>query len=204
MGPQSLFHELDSHLLKDGKPSDYLRSLLDSEAFRGHPFHMLSDLVKVEQSPEHHPEGNVWNHTLLVVDNAARYKEQSSDSRVFMWAALLHDIGKAPTTKLRKGRITSYDHDKEGERMSREFLACFHCPEDFIQKVSRLVRWHMQILFVVKGLPFAEIAKMKSQVPLEEVALLGLCDRLGRGHPVDEAKERENIRVFLEKTGRTS
>ncbi len=38
-----------------------------------------------------------------------------------MWGALLHDLGKAPTTKIRKGKITSYDHDKVGAELVRNF-----------------------------------------------------------------------------------
>jgi len=200
MDLQALFRDLDYHLTHDYKPSVYLKEIKEQDAFRQYPFTMISDLTRVEQSPQHHPEGSVWNHILLVLDNAAALKDQSEDSRVFMWAALLHDIGKTPTTKLRKGRITSYDHDKVGESMAREFLRFFNCPEDFILRVSRLVRWHMQILFVVKGLPFADIQRMKSQVSISEVALLGLCDRLGRGGEVDVEGERENIRRFIEKS----
>jgi tRNA nucleotidyltransferase (CCA-adding enzyme) len=200
MDLQALFRDLDYHLTHDDRPSVYLKEIKEQDAFKQYPFSMISNLIRIEQSPQHHPEGSVWNHTLLVLDNAAALKEQSEDRRVFMWAALLHDIGKTPTTKLRKGRITSYDHDKAGEGMAREFLKFFNCPEDFIQRVSRLVRWHMQILFVVKGLPFADIQKMKSQVSINEIALLGLCDRLGRGGEVDEEGERENIRRFIEKS----
>ncbi len=69
------------------------------------------------QSPQHHPEGSVWNHTLLVVDEAAKIKEQSADPRTFMWAALLHDLGKPSTTMRRKSKITSYDHDKVGAQL---------------------------------------------------------------------------------------
>jgi putative nucleotidyltransferase with HDIG domain len=57
---------------------------------------------------------------LLVVDEAAKRKAYSTDQRVFMWAALLHDIGKPASTRLRKGRITAYNHDKNrGQAVER-------------------------------------------------------------------------------------
>ena len=62
---------------------------------------MLSSLVKIQQSPSHHPEGNVWNHTMLVIDKAAERKYKSKDPRIH-WAALFHDIGKTPATKIRR------------------------------------------------------------------------------------------------------
>jgi putative nucleotidyltransferase with HDIG domain len=138
---------------------------------------------------------------MMVLDKAAENKHLSSDKRVFMWAALLHDIGKAPTTKLRKGRITSYDHDKVGAGMAIKFLEEFTNDKDFIKKVSLLVRWHMQPLFIAKNMPFGELDKMLEQVSPEEIALLAVCDRLGRGKITEEKarEEKESIESFLRK-----
>jgi putative nucleotidyltransferase with HDIG domain len=195
---QGLFHKMEEHLLKDDKPSEYFNSLVGTALFqKEYPFNLLSRLCEIEQSPKHHPEGNVWNHTMLVLDNAAQVKSQSSDTRVFMWSALLHDIGKATTTKLRKGRITSYDHDKEGEKLARSFLECFTQDEEFISKVTRMVRWHMQILFITNKLPFSDIRTMKSQVEVKEIGLLGFCDRLGRKMEQDVNKEIETMENFI-------
>ena len=193
-----LFDEMNRHLLQDAKPSEYFEQLVKTETFKGdYPFIFLSRLQKIDQSPKHHPEGNVWNHTMLVLDNAAKVKGRSEDERVFMWSALLHDLGKATTTKLRNGRITSYDHDKEGEKLVVSFLEHFTKDQDFIKKVSRMVRWHMQILFVTNKLPFADIEAMRSQVSIEEVGLLGLCDRMGRKMEQDVQKEIETMENFI-------
>jgi len=117
------FSEINAHLMSDNKPSNYFTELCKTEIFEArYPFTLLGDLMKVPQSPQHHPEGNVWNHTMLVLDNAGDRKHLSQNPKVFMWSALLHDLGKAPTTKLTKGRITAYDHDKWGERLSIQFL----------------------------------------------------------------------------------
>jgi putative nucleotidyltransferase with HDIG domain len=162
---------------------------------------MLGDLQKVEQPPEYHPEGNVWEHTLLVVDLAAEGRHISESPRVFMWSALLHDLGKAHTTKVRRGKITAYDHDKHGAILAADFLEEFTDDEEFVTKVSQMVRWHMQILFVVKHLPFADIDKMVTEVSLGEIALLSLCDRLGRGNMNEKTRQEEieNIKYFLQK-----
>jgi putative nucleotidyltransferase with HDIG domain len=135
---------------------------------------------------------------MLVVDQAAERRNQSKDIKAFMWAALLHDIGKPPTTRKRKGKITSYDHDKEGARLAREFLSFFSEDEPFIGRVCSLILFHMQILYVVKGLPYADIPRIKAFGDIEEIALLGLCDRLGRlGY--DRKNEENNIKLFLQK-----
>lgn len=196
-----LFQETDRHLMEDPAPSRFLRSIEDASQMRQYPFSLLRRTRFTDQSPHHHPEGNVWNHTLLVVDEAAKVKEQSQWPRAFLWAALLHDIGKPPTTKQRKGRITSYGHDKAGAGLADEFLLFFHCDRPFIRQVRALVRYHMQILFVVNGLPYADMEGMTRSVDVREIALLGMCDRLGRG-AADVRAEQKNIAAFLEKCGR--
>ena len=138
---------------------------------------------------------------MMVVDEAAKRKVQSEDQNAFMWAALLHDIGKAPTTEFKKGRITSYDHDKVGKELSIKFLNEFNCSDDFIIKVSTIVRWHMHILFIVKELPFADINSMLKEISAKEIALFSLCDRLGRGNITSEKiKEiHDNMEYFTRK-----
>ena len=197
----NLFIDFEKHLLEDEKPSDYFNELVKNNLFpKEYPFNMIRDLIHTEQSKEHHPEGSVWNHTMLVVDEAAKRKDKSEDKRVFMWAALLHDIGKAPTTKVRKGRITSYDHDKVGAEMAEGFLSCFSEDKEFIKKVKNLVRYHMHILFVVKKLPFGDLENMVKEASIDEIALLGISDRLGRGNNSKELieKEENNVKMFVE------
>ena len=194
--------EFDFHLLMDENPSHYFNEVNNRVVFEEkYPFTLLGDLKKVPQSPKYHPEGNEWNHTMMVVDNAARRRDLSRNARVLMWAALLHDLGKARTTKLRKGKITSYDHDIVGEKLSIEFLKVFSSDQVFINFVAKMVRWHMQILHVVKGLPYANIERMASEVSIKEIALMGLCDRLGRGGMTKEKEQEEekNIKIFLDK-----
>lgn len=197
------FLEFEKHLMEDESPSKYFNNLIKSGDYpKEYPFDMISNLIKTEQNLEYHPEGNVWNHTMMVVDEAAARRDSSEKPRVFMWAALLHDIGKGPTTKIRKGKITSYDHDEVGERMAREFLEFFSQSEEFITQVAALVRWHMQLLFVVKELPWQNVERMDEETSIEEVALLGRCDRLGRGN-MNRAtieKEEKNVKIFLEKS----
>lgn len=190
-----LFKEITKHLLEDEKPSVYLSSLLQDKRLLQYPFKMLYDLKGTKQSPEHHPEGDAWIHTLLVVDIASKVKELSKNPMIFMWAALLHDIGKPKTTKERKGKITSYDHDKVGEKLAAEFLE--YCIEDreFIDEVTNLVRYHMHILFVVKNLPYADKKGLLKKADVREVALLGYCDRMGRTNQ-DERKVRKDVEEF--------
>lgn len=195
---KKLFEEIQAHLLKDDAPSDYISRISETDIFDEYPFSMLNRLKEIPQSPKHHPEGNVWNHTMLVVDMAAREKNRSNDPAAFMWAALLHDVGKADTTNNDKGRITAYNHEKVGARQAEDFLEGFLEDYEKIRRIVSLIRWHMQILFVVKSMQFADIGNMIKETDPEEVALLGYCDRMGR-LGADEQTEKENLRVFMAK-----
>lgn len=202
MNKYELFRECSDHLLNDHQPSLYLREL-DEKGWLAEimPFDLLVELKGIEQSPVFHPEGDVWEHTLLVVDRAALCRELSPNPLVFMWAALLHDVGKIPTTKIRRGRITAYDHDREGAAMAALFLRELTEDEDFIAGVTRLIRWHMQSLYVNKRLPFAKVNEMLTEVSLEEIALFSLCDRLGHGDMDEPARQLEiaGIKAFMER-----
>lgn len=197
-GPE-IFAQIERCLMEDTRPSQTLERLFADPL--PPEFEPLQRLKTTKQSPIHHPEGNVWNHTMLVVDEAAKRRAESTYPEALMWAALLHDIGKPDTTRVRGGKVTSYDHDKVGMRLAHQFLSGFGAEPELVDRVSMLVRYHMQLLFVVKEMPFADIKGMKKNTDVTEVALLGLCDRLGRLH-TDLAAEEANVRHFIQKCGR--
>ena len=200
MNNKEIFLKINEILLTSSKPSKELENLINEGYFDKEPFNKIKKLNDIEQSPKYHPEGSVLKHVFLVVDLASEYKKYSNNEKVFMWGALLHDIGKLTTTKIRKNRITSYNHDTEGKDIAIKFLDLLTDDEDFKQKVSKLVRWHMQPLFYDKNLPFFQPQDMINDVEYKEIALLSLCDRLGRGN-LDEDKiksEKERIEKFKE------
>ncbi|MBC8570750.1 HDIG domain-containing metalloprotein [Zongyangia hominis] len=199
MTSTEIFRQIERHLMEDVQPSQALEELFD----RPLPpeFAPLWRLKTTEQSPVHHPEGNVWNHTMLVIDQAAKRRGESKYPEALMWAALLHDIGKPDTTRVRRGKITSYNHEKVGASLARRFLSGFLTDKMLIERVCMLIRYHMQILFVVRDLPFADVKGMKKRTDVEEVALLGLCDLMGRLHS-NLATEEGKVQRFIEKCGR--
>lgn len=198
MSQELTFKEISNHLIQDERPSVYIRERLLNSSYDFELKEKLLKLEKIEQNPKYHPEGNVLNHVMLVLDNAAKIKKLSNDRVAFMWAALLHDIGKLTTTKVRKGRITSYNHDIEGEKISKQILDKLTDDKDLKYKVSKLVRYHMQPLFFDKNLPFFSYKDMLNEVDYNEVALISMADRLGRGNITSEikGKELENLEKF--------
>ncbi len=193
-----IFKKLERCLMEEDHPSQTLDALFAQPLPK--EFDLLQRLKTTQQSPVYHPEGNVWNHTMLVVEEAAKWRGESKCPQALMWAALLHDVGKPDTTCVRRGKITSYDHEKVGAELARRFLSGFKVDKALTDRVCMLIRYHMQVLFVVKKLPFAEVGEMKENTDAAEVALLGLCDRLGRLH-ADIAEEKAAVRRFMEICG---
>lgn len=200
---QELFNEITKHLIEDENPSLYLNSIKKQGRLNGTLLEKLAMLESIEQQKEHHPEGNVWIHTMLVVDEAAKIRSESKDKEVFMWAALMHDLGKLVATRKIKGKWRAYNHDVEGGKITKEILENTSDDVEFTKGVEGLVRWHMQPLFVLHSLPYANVSEMKKSVDLREVALLEIADRLGRG-PIDMQKRKriyKEMNIFLERCG---
>ena len=105
-------------LLMSSHPSTGLKFLLELNAL----IRPLETLVTCPQRLDFHPEGNVMNHTLLVVDLAALCKDKTSWPLAFMWSALLHDIGKPVVAFQKNGKTVFYNHGKESRKIAEKRL----------------------------------------------------------------------------------
>jgi tRNA nucleotidyltransferase (CCA-adding enzyme) len=87
-------------------------------------FPELEALADCPQEPEWHPEGDVWVHTLQVIDQArARIDDLPRPQQIaVMLGAVCHDLGKPATTAVIDGRIRSMDHEEQGVRPAAAFL----------------------------------------------------------------------------------
>ncbi len=114
---ERVFGEIEKMLLKARRPSLGLALLLEWGML---PVVApeLEPLRTTPQDPEWHPEGDVWTHTLQVVDEAAQLLEGLEGDRprrlAVMLGALCHDVGKPPTTRFEDGRVRSRGHEEAG------------------------------------------------------------------------------------------
>ncbi len=200
MDKKELFYKINDVLLNYQKPSDFFIKNINEKIFNEYPLNQIRKLKEIEQNPKWHSEGNVFNHTMLVIDAGATKRDTVEDKKAFMWGLLLHDIGKITTTKIHKGKITSYNHEKEGVPMAIDFLRYFDfLDEKFILDVSKIVRWHMEVLFTSKNLDkFSQLDKLVTEIDINTIATVAYCDRMGRLN-VDEEEVNESINIFLEK-----
>lgn len=104
----------------------------------------------VEQPPEYHPEGDVWVHTLLMLD------AMQNPSPTLAWSVLLHDVAKPPTFRI-ADRIRFDGHAELGARMAVEILGRLRYSHAVIERVRDLVAQHLRFSHVKQMRP----AKLK-------------------------------------------
>jgi putative nucleotidyltransferase with HDIG domain len=191
-----IFNQLEKILINEKEPSVAISDMMKTEKFNKSDFSIIRKLEDIPQEKKYHPEGNVWNHTKMVVDMGAKIKNLSDDARSFMWATLLHDIGKIPTTKFIKGRYRSYNHDTEGAEMVYKLLNKYGYTE-LTEDVGELVRYHMHHIYIIKNLPFSNIEGLLSSKKFNDIILLFICDKLGRGNQDINEYKHSLGEVFL-------
>jgi tRNA nucleotidyltransferase (CCA-adding enzyme) len=196
LAPERIGEELKKLLLKGVWPSmglQVLRSVGVVEAL----FPELKALMGCPQEPEWHPEGDVWVHTLMVVDEAARQARvdglSAREHLLTVLAALCHDFGKPATTELSDGRIRSRDHESQGEGPTRTFCARLGIAADDVELVVGLVRDHLKPFMLWKErdtISDAAIRRLALRVPVPLLCRVATADHFGRTTP--DALRRED------------
>lgn len=176
--------ELEEVLLAYEKPSRYFMNLKDDNNL-DMKFPEVGDLVGVIQSPIHHPEGDVFNHTMMVIDEAAKLKNKAKNPIGFMYSALCHDFGKVITTTTKEdGKIISYNHERAGLKLVRKFLDRTVKKQEnaFEDYVLNMVELHMQPNQLAnQNNKLKSTRKLfKKSVCPQDLILLAKADALGR------------------------
>jgi poly(A) polymerase len=110
----------------------------------------------VAQPAEYHPEGDVWTHTLLLLENLR------NTSTTLAFGALLHDVGKPPTCRV-AGRIRFDGHVEKGVEMAGAILTRLRFSNEEIRQVTALVANHMRF----KDAPQMKVSTLKRFLRLE-------------------------------------
>jgi tRNA nucleotidyltransferase (CCA-adding enzyme) len=148
----------------------------------------LRPLVGCPQEPEWHPEGDVWVHTLLVIDKARELNGDLDRPRLLavMLGAVCHDLGKPPTTAVIDGRIRSLDHEQAGVEPAIRLLDRLnvHTIDGFPvrEQVLGLVAHHLKpgMLHKAGRVGDGAFRRLAQKVDLELLARLARADCLGR------------------------
>ena len=182
---ERVFDELAKLVLRAARPSIGFRFLEDTGQLRFFP--ELDALRGVPQDPEWHPEGDVWVHTLMVLDVAASLRGGAGDEDfALMLGALCHDLGKPATTERVEGRIRSYRHDVAGVAPTRALLGRMRAPGALVDRVAALVEHHLAPALFVKNAATAKgyrrLARKleRAGVGIELLVRVARADHLGR------------------------
>ncbi len=180
--------EMEKLLLQARRPSLGFELALDLGVI-AQLFPEIEALVGCEQEPEWHPEGDVWVHTLMVVDEARACIDDLDHPQqlTLMLAALCHDLGKPATTEFVDGRIRSRGHEEAGvpptrallDRLDVHTLAGYDVRHQVLGLVAHHLKpgmWHRGADPVGDG-AFRRLAR---KVDLELLARLSVADCLGR------------------------
>jgi len=185
---ERIFEELKKLLLKSKRPSCGLTYFKALGIFNLLP--ELAAMENTEQDPEYHPEGNVWIHTMMVIDEMATLSlALPEDQRLsLMLAALCHDLGKPATTDRVDGRIRAFGHDLAGVSQTKQFLARITQDKRLIDKVLPLVKFHLRPAqlyhsHLTQSVSDGAIRRLSIQVSIPELLLLAKADHLGRLSP---------------------
>lgn len=126
-------------LLTLDKPSEYFEKYKNTGTFS-----QLDALIGIEQEPRFHPEGDVWNHTMQVVDKAAQLRNKAKNPLGFMLAALCHDLGKVTTTAVIDGRIRALGHEEQGIAPAKKLLGIIGVDTQTVDYVINMTLLHMR------------------------------------------------------------
>ena len=181
---ERIYEEFKKLFLKSNKPSigfELLRELGLLKYFKE-----LEVLINCEQEPEYHPEGDVWIHTLMCLDELAKIleKEKIEDEykKLYLFYGILcHDFGKPFCTKEINGKITSYKHESLGIEPTISFLEKLTNEKKFIEIVCSLVKNHL-IPFQLYLSHSSEkaVKRLSLKVNIKDLCLVCLADCLGR------------------------
>ncbi len=180
LSKERIYEEFKKLLLKSPKPSIGFELMRELGILKYYP--ELEALIDVPQSKKWHPEGDVWIHTLMAVDQMVKLKrgEEKYDLKM-MLAVLCHDLGKASHTQIQPDRISAIGHEKAGVPLTERFLYRLTDEHDFIKSILPLIEYHLApTIYYANGAKNSTIRKLATKVNIEELVMVARADFLGR------------------------
>ncbi len=178
---ERVFDELKKALLKAERPSIFFEVLREIGQLSVW-FPEVESLFGVKQNPRYHGEGDVFRHTMMVLDEAAKRRDKVENALAFMLSALVHDFGKPITTEVHDGKIRSYNHEIKGLLIVEEFMKRLTGDKKLLRYVLNMTKNHMRpnALAALASSIKATNKLFDESVEPEALIELALADDLGR------------------------
>ena len=141
----------------------------------------IEKMKGVEQPPQFHPEGDVFIHTLLLLE-----KLPHPCPPTLAWGALLHDVGKPPTFRVAPDRIRFDGHVEVGVKMAEEICRRLRFSNDDTEQILALVNNHMR---------FASVQQMKDSTFKKFVRMPRFDEHLAL-HRIDCLSSNGDLRPY--------
>jgi tRNA nucleotidyltransferase (CCA-adding enzyme) len=200
---ERITEELRKLFLKAEKPSVGLQLMWDLGIVeRDYP--ELYALKATPQEPAWHPEGDVWIHSLMVVDQAAKNVRQperrlNDDQKLkAVLGAFCHDLGKPATTKEMEGKIRSLEHEAAGEEPARSLMARWTFGADVDAAVIAIAKDHLKPGMLLREYEKGNMTDdqydnavrrlLKRIYPLDYRTYLAACEADYRGRSLPEVQ----------------
>ena len=140
---KQIMAELEKVLIGSSNPSTFFRVLRRMNQLSVW-FPEVEHLIGVPQNTTYHPEGDVWEHTMQVLDEAAKMRNRVSEPLCYMLSALCHDFGKAVTTDKNGLAFHAYGHETKGLPLVHGFLSRLTNSVKRINYVLNMTKLHME------------------------------------------------------------
>lgn len=195
---ERILGELEKALLKAAKPSIFFEAMREMGQLDLW-FPELKALIGVEQNPKYHTEGDVWTHTMMVLDKAATLREYSNNKLGFMLSALCHDYGKATATEVIDGEIHAYGHEVAGLPLVKAFMNRITNEVGLTKYVLNMTEYHMKpnVLAAVKASVKSTNRMFDSSLDPEGLICLAIADSLGKSSKNEYVSHNEFFRERL-------
>lgn len=190
---ERVFDEMKKALLQSDKPSLFFDNLMDMNCMKLW-FPEIMELAEIEQNPKYHPEGNVYIHTMQVLDEAAKRRNNAKNPLGLMLSALVHDLGKLVATEVVNGEIHAYAHESKGLPVVEKFLRRITNDKSLINYTLNMSELHMKpnVLFHANASVKSTNKMFDASIEPYDLILLALCD-ISATHSSDECQSSEDF-----------
>ena len=177
LSKERVFEELKKALATD-KPSIFFEVLRKADVLDAH-FKEINDLIGVLQPEKYHPEGDAYNHTMLVLD----YVSQNAKDLSIRFSALVHDLGKGLTPK--EEYPHHYGHEDKGVTLVQTLGNRIGAKNEWIKAGKVACREHMRGGIFYKMKPSTKVDFIervsKTKLGLDGLQLIVNADKLSGG-----------------------